>query len=697
MEPTPSASQRLFTPPMFDQLGAQYEDWAAIDYYVAEQLCVNPVAGREHFSLVEQEILFYTLAALSRALRDGHTCLDLQAMAEQPLWDVRSPDTDNALQKPWYAPEYSTWRSLLHTWIPSEDEWPVVLDQHRLYLRRYFQYEVRLAHHFRRLRMSVRFIDSQRARTILRLLFPTSPTSSSKEQPSVPRQATLFDDVDASDRMENVNQPAPSDFPSRPLDWQEIAVANAVRRQWSVIAGGPGTGKTTSVLKVLYAMVALHTGDEPLQLRLAAPTGKAAQRLTESVQNAKRSLAELPGIQAAVLAQIPNTATTLHRLLGVIPNDYRFRHHAERPLTVDILLVDEVSMVDLPMMTRLMEALPEHARIIMLGDADQLPSVAAGSVLADMAPRDCSGGKDLHFSVENAQWIEHLTGARVPVQPVAVDINTPPEIRAALGQHPPLDHVVFLTKSHRFSDQSALGRLAKSVIAGAAKDSWQNMTQAQGNIAQTFRAGGLAAWLDELTDRYYRPVVQAGSVQEAWHALGQFRILAATRVGAEGVGVLNEHIEARLRQQGLIPARVNEWYPGRPIMVTQNHYGLGLFNGDIGLCWPTAEGGLGVHFDRGEQDAAQQTLFRILAPGRLPTHETVYAMTIHKTQGSEFAHVAVVLPERPQRLVSRELLYTGITRSKEKLYVWCPQRVWEVAVNTPVRRYSGLSERLFSA
>lgn len=694
MQPVQTQSA-LFNVPSFDQLSAHYEDWAAIDYYLAEQLFTLPGHGVEFLSSGDHEILFYTLAALSRALRDGHSCLDLQLLAGQVLWEPRTQASEQAPQTPWFAPDYVAWRGLLAGWLPERGEWPVVLDRHRLYLRRYFQYEVRLALHFRRLRTSVRFIDSQRARETLALLFPPTAAQKAEAHSALPQQATLFDELDAT--SEGVGESLPAEPVSAALDWQKIAVANAVRRQWSVIAGGPGTGKTTSVLKILYAMVALHKSDEPLRVRLAAPTGKAAQRLTESINQAKSRLAELPGIRHSVLDQIPNVATTLHRLLGVIPNDYRFRHHADRPLALDILLVDEVSMVDLPMMTRLMEAVPENARVIMLGDADQLPSVAAGSVLADMAPRDRSGQAELRFSVENAQWIEHLTGYRVPVQPVAVDLNTPAEIRAALGQHLPLDHVVFLTKSHRFSDQSAIGRLAKSVIAGDTKTSWQNLTHNDDDIQHAYHVGGLSAWLDDLIERYYRPIMQAKSIEAAWYALGQFRILAATRIGPEGVGALNEHVESRLRYLGLIPARVNEWYPGRPVMVTQNNYGLRLFNGDVGLCWLTEDGSLGVYFDRGEQGAAEQAQFRILAPGRLPAHETVYAMTIHKTQGSEFTRVAVVMPERPQRLVSRELVYTGITRSKEKLYIWCPHRVWEPAVNTPVRRYSGLGERLFSA
>ncbi|WLD59283.1 exodeoxyribonuclease V subunit alpha [Salinispirillum sp. LH 10-3-1] len=650
----------------YDQLRLLCEDMAAVDYYLALDVVQRQTDIQR--TSAGQEILLYSLAALSRALRDGHSCLDLRALAGEVVW--RTPAGEGApSSEVWRAPALADWQAALSSLVPEGSaEHPIVLSGHRLYLRRYWRFEQEVAERLQPLLADVRFIDSSKAQAVLRTLFPKQVISG-----DTPVQTSLFDD-----------SPSPSD---NRTDWQEVAVANALRRRLAIIAGGPGTGKTTSVIKLLYALLALNPDGD--KIKLAAPTGKAAQRLTESVQGAKERLAQLPGIDPGVLQRIPSAASTLHRLLGVIPNTVQFRHHQDNPLDLDVLLLDEVSMVDLPMMTRLLRALPADCRIIMLGDADQLPSVAAGSVLADLAPRPFAG-----YSVENTQWLEHVTGYTLPVVASPLKPGVAPEIRAALGQPVNADHVVFLRDSHRFSDDSAIGQLAQQVIAGDQSGSWRTLCHSTPDVIHVPTSVDLPTWIAELTDRFILAIYAAQDIAEAWQALQNFRLLAAVRNGPQGVQALNDLVEQRLRQLGRIPGRQTDWYERRPVMVTQNHYGVRLFNGDIGITWRGPDGRLAVYFDSGQVDEGGAMVFRAVTPGRLPPVETVYAMTIHKTQGSEFTHVAMVLPDTHQRLLSRELIYTGVTRARRTVTVWCSESVWQQSVASPVVRYSGLGVRL---
>ncbi|MFY0663361.1 MAG: exodeoxyribonuclease V subunit alpha [Natronospirillum sp.] len=670
--------------PSYDQMRVHCEDMAAVDYYLAQDFAQRSMAANSALISAEvRQTLLFTLAALSRALRDGHSCLDLKVLAGEVVWRSPAPDGVRASTEStdvWRAPELNDWLAQLRVLVPQDSsDHPIVMTDHRLYLRRYWRFEQEVAERLKPLLADVRFIDSGKAKAVLRTLFPApAPAPAS----GTPVQTSLFDDAALTE-----NVPSHASNRGEP-DWQEVAVANALRRRLAIIAGGPGTGKTTSVIKLLYAMLALSP--DLKNIKLAAPTGKAAQRLTESVQGAKDGLTRLSGIDTGVLQRIPTSASTLHRLLGVVPNSVQFRHHQDNPLDLDVLLLDEVSMVDLPMMTRLLRALPPECRIIMLGDADQLPSVAAGSVLADLAPRPFTG-----YSVENTQWIEHVTGYTLPAISSPLKPGMAPEIRVALGQVASADHVVFLRRSHRFSDDSAIGQLAQQVIAGDAKASWHTLCHGAPEVEQVQSRGeDLPAWVAALTDRFVLDLYTADSVAGAWQALQNFRLLSAVRNGPQGVSALNDMVEQRLRQLGRIPGRQTEWYERRPVMVTQNHYGVRLFNGDIGLTWRGPDGRLTVYFDSGQVDADGATIFRAVAPGRLPPVETVYAMTIHKTQGSEFTHVAMVLPDTHQRLLSRELIYTGVTRARAAVSVWCSESVWQQSVRSPVVRYSGLGAML---
>ena len=497
---------------------------------------------------------------------------------------------------------------------------PLILDGERLYLARYQAYEQRLAE---------------------RLL------ALSAERPAVD-EALLSESLA---RLFAFNQQQP--------DWQRLAAAQAVRRRLAVISGGPGTGKTTTVVRLLAALLE-QPGGERLAIGLAAPTGKAAARMAEAIRNAK---ADLP-LADHLKALLPEEARTLHRLLGSRGDSPAVRHDAARPLALDVLVVDEASMVDLALMAKLVAALPPQARLILLGDKDQLAAVEAGAVFAEL----CEGRG---FDAAAAAELQRITGQTVPVE-------TP---RSALG-----DAVVLLTHSHRFAGDSGIGELARRINGGDAADTLNLLREGRADLA--WQAEPSQAALLERLEQGYAPYLKAarrGDPVAAFAAFNAFRALTAQREGPWGVGGLNEALEARIKRRYSLAER-ERWYPGRAVMVRQNDYALGLFNGDIGLCL-AGEHGLRVYFE-GEDG------FRAFAPARLPSHDSAFAMTVHKSQGSEFSEVLLALPESPSPLLTRALFYTGITRAKHKVEIWgLPARLAE-AVNTKAERAAGLAERL---
>ncbi len=566
-----------------------------------------------------------SLAALSQALRDGHACLDLAAWAGT-TWQ------GHAEAEPVELPALADWQARLSgLGIGPGAEQPVVLDGHRLYLRRYWRFETELAAALRARLADSPPVDVERARAVLERLFP---------EPA---------EEGAADR-------------------QKVAAANALLQRVSVIAGGPGTGKTHTVTRLLALIASAGgpggEGGMP-RIRLAAPTGKAAQRLAESVARARGGLDGV--VPEDVLEAIPETAATLHRLLGVRGDGTGFRHHEAHRLDLDVLVVDETSMVDLPLMARLFRALPETCRVVLLGDADQLPSVAAGSVLADLVTQPHPG-----YSPQRRAELASL-GVRLP--------EAGRDSLAAADAARAADHQGLLEQSRRFAGEGGIGRLAGAVIEGAADRATEILARGDAELAW-LPPDALDAALDRWIRAHYAPVAEAADLATAFARLAGFRILCPTRGGPVGVRAMNERVLAALNP------RRRRFFPGQPIMVTHNHYGLGLYNGDVGLLWPDDDGQLLAWFPEGEG-------YRPLAPGRLPPHETVYAMTIHKTQGSELDRVALILPEQVTPILSRELLYTGMTRAREGLEVVGGEAVWRAGVARRVERRSGLAERLF--
>ncbi len=477
------------------------------------------------------------------------------------------------------------------------------------------------------------------------------------------------------------------------VDWQKLACALALRGRFTLLTGGPGTGKTHTAARLLALLWATRAQPGALRVALAAPTGKAAARLKQSIDRELVKLAALPGV--AELSQRLGPARTLHSLLGARPDTRRFARNAAQPLEVDVLLVDEASMIHLEMMAALLDALPPTARLILLGDKDQLASVEAGAVLGDL----CTGAEQGRYTPQTAQALQALCGDRIP-QPF-IDPAGP-----AL-----LQRVVMLRKSHRFG--GAIGQLAQAVNAGDAERAQTLLQQTDdaavrllpvpqllAPIAAPVAAPALVDLAVQGRDgakgyAHYAELLRQGPAAEAdWNtwaqrvlqAFDQCRVLCAVREGPWGVQTLNEAIAARLDALGLLHGR-GAWYAGRPVMVTRNDHDLGVLNGDVGIALPTGTQGLRVVFLQGQS-------LRSVSISRLADVQTAFAMTVHQSQGSEFDHTVLVLPERHAGL-SRELIYTGITRARSFFTLVCADtQTLHEGIQRVTRRASGLLSRI---
>jgi exodeoxyribonuclease V alpha subunit len=553
-------------------------------------------------------------AMASRSQGQGSICLDLRTVAGTVF---PNEGTRVRLQ----LPALDTWVAALRkapvVGRPTEFK-PLVLDgRERLYLHRYWEYESNLA------------------KAILRR---------AELESGGMNEALLAEGLT---RLFPVNSDAAG------TDGQRIAASMAVRKNFCVISGGPGTGKTRTVVALLVLLLE-QAGDQPLRIALAAPTGKAAARLQESLRKWQEALP----CEAAVRARLPTESFTLHRLLGSLPDCARSKYDAENPLPFDVVVVDEASMVDLALMARLFAATPPAARLILLGDPDQLASVEAGAVLGDI----CHGG-----AAEN--------------QPARA---TGP-LSACMGR---------LKMNYRFGADNGILALSQSIHDGDADRVVGLLRETGAGFAGIIGAalparGQLKARMRERVVAFFRAVLEAGDPAAALKALNRYRILSPLRQGPYGVASLNQMGEEILRETQLIPGR-DPWYAGRPILITRNDATLKLFNGDIGLLLPEASSGeLRAWFLDGGQIA------RSLLPVRLPAHETAFAMTIHKSQGSEFEEVLFILPDHDYPVLTRELLYTGVTRASQRVEIWHEESILRAAVGRRIERTSGLREALW--
>ncbi|MDR0564877.1 MAG: exodeoxyribonuclease V subunit alpha [Azoarcus sp.] len=579
---------------------------------------------------IDAALLARIARELAYAVCDGHVCMPLDAL--------RGVSADEARQV------------LLGSGVAAEADssdlgataYPMVIDGGRLYLRAFFDLEHRLS----------------RALTSLALPLPVDEAAMSRFRAAL---GALF----------------PS---NQDINWQKVAVALALTQRLAIISGGPGTGKTTTVA-ALIACLAEVTPD--VRIVLAAPTGKAAARLREALAARARDLPE------AARARLPAEAYTLHRLLGASSTLGRFRHHAANPLALDLLVVDEASMLDLALATSLLDALPPHARLVLLGDKDQLAAVEAGAVFADISNGWC-------FPKDAAARIEALTKT-------ASDILTKGEGCPAVLP----GCVAWLLKSHRFSADSGIGRLAREINAGEGRRALEWL-RAQPDAAIRWVEGS-APRSDEFAPHDARPSAAALKAMEEGYAtyfealrainadesprslfaaFERFRILVAVHEGPRGLAAVNAYLERFARAALGIPADTGPFWTGRPIIVLENDSANRLFNGDVGLCLPDAEGVAKVFFPTSDGG------FQTMLPSRLPTHDTAFALTVHKSQGSEFAEVLLLLPARPVRALSRELLYTAVTRASRRVTIAGSAEVFEAGCAARNVRFSGLIETL---
>jgi len=536
--------------------------------------------------------LLQVMLELSQALSRQHSCLDL-ANREDKL-DILS---ELATLEPF-----------------KQSNAPVTLHGEKLYLRRYFQYEKCIVERITTLNSAMPIVDPIKLSEVLKSLFQSQDE----------------------------------------INWQQVAALQALTRKLTIITGGPGTGKTTTVARIITLLNTLN--DSPLQIRLAAPTGKAAMRLSQSLSSQVEATEGL-------------RVQTLHRLLSVRRDGRSFRFNAENPIAADVLIVDEASMIDLPMMYRVLTALPDKARLILVGDPDQLPSVETGNVLADLCTPTVGYSKD--FTMLAKQMLG-----------VSLTTSTPP--------HPLDDMRCHLQVSHRFLPDEGIGRLARNIAkkdinipsTGSGIDV-ENPEALQGEHRSTLLLADFDHYFDGIRKQRNNPA-------ELAQLFEQSRLLTPMREGDLGVEEINASIELALEAQGLKdPA--SGFYHGRPILILRNDYNLQLYNGDVGICIAAEEID---HPMVAFTNLSGET--RLLLASRLPPHETCFAMTVHKAQGSEFESVTLILPthltHNAEQLLSRELVYTAITRARRRVKLYTNGNIWKQCMENSEPRVSGIND-----
>jgi exodeoxyribonuclease V alpha subunit len=612
----------MYNPQINNHLVGSDEGLTSLDCHFAGFIC--------ELAHINEPWLFMAAALASNAVQTGHVCIDLSST---PYFDRLKLSINE-----WIALLKST--SVIG---PAGENKPLILENGRLYLHKYWSYEKLVAETLR-----------DRAWSIY------EPKDLDKINGSLLR---LWSDA---------------------TNLQGYCALVALMKNLAIISGGPGTGKTTTVAKIVaFLMETLNINLE--SIALAAPTGKAAARLKQSFVRAFHTLDVSPDVKQK--AETDLTAYTIHRLLGVVPHSPFFKHNAENTLPHAVIVVDEASMVDFALMAKLLSALRPDAKIILLGDKDQLSSVEAGAFFGDLC--EGSRGRAHRKEFEDAILTIANNHALVPGQETGGGCASDP---SALSEC-----VVELTKNYRFSEHSGIGRLSRAIRQGFSAEAMTILSDASrqdvawiGAQRPEMRLQALGPLILENYGRF----LKEEDPFRAYKLFDSFRVLCALRNGPYGVFTINSDIEHILANSGLIDTDTT-WYAGRPVMVIGNDYGLGLFNGDIGITMrdsrdSAGNGELKVFFPGETEDAMKSFL-----PQRLPAHETVFAMTVHKAQGSEFERVLLMFPPLFIPLLSRELLYTGVTRAQKRCEIWGSEDVLRKTIESRIKRTSGLREKLW--
>ncbi|SDQ47640.1 exodeoxyribonuclease V alpha subunit [Paraburkholderia fungorum] len=717
--------QKGSMPPEIDDIGITLPAPADFSIALAEGFArrIGALARRGGASIDAVKWAARGAFAASRATTEGHVCVPLGVLARR--FDASVGEARAGLFASGMASDGTLGAPALR---------PLVIDaQGRLYLARYYDYERRLA------------------RSLVAHTGEGGARGEAVEPPlaELAANAMVGDTQSLSDRLLRFFGPPKDDE----VDWQRVAAVMALSGRLTIVSGGPGTGKTTTVVGVLACLLDTRAD---LRIALAAPTGKAAQRMQEAL------LARAGDLPPELAVRLPQTSYTLHRLLGSGPGG-RFRDHRDNPLPYDVVVIDEASMIDVAMAAHLLDAIAPHTRLVMLGDKDQLAAVEAGAVFAELSARPAftQGGVQRiaeALGIDRKRFAQALPG-------VSRDFDEPPadyfpsaesdsfsddsfappsddlfartdprdafdppsagdlfgdDISAASGgasfasrddisapspQSPLADCVVWLERNYRFGLDSPIGRLSLAIRSGSASEALEvlridpaetcaaalhedtHATLTERTVTRL--AAGFTPYADALASTL---AMDSPDPLPLFDALNQFRILCATRSGPRGVDQVNAAMAAQVRRAAGVTLAVGaQWFAGRAIMVTRNDYALGLFNGDIGIALPGAGGALRVYFRTGDGG------LRAVSPAALPPHDTAFALTVHKSQGSEFEHAVLMLPPVFSRVLSRELVYTAITRARVRVEVVGGRAVLAQAIATPTQRDSGLAARIAEA
>lgn len=566
---------------------------------------------------------------LSKKMEEGHICI--------PLDEVYK----NAKSNPWSLPtEVSLlWKIPQFVGTKPDQIKPFILYDKKLYLHRYFRYETQVIDTVHRLLSEEKSLFSTRLESLLEHQEYIESLTANKDLNGIPNHEKI--------------------------DWQLAAAILACLNSFTIITGGPGTGKTTTVAKVLSILFRINP---ELRVALAAPTGKAAVRMAESLKSTTLSLS------ASVKSKFESLQpSTIHRLLKYIPDSVYFAHNAENPLPYEVIIVDEASMIDMPLFAKLLDAVKKGGRIIFLGDKNQLAPVEAGSLLGDL----CKCLKNIN------DFEPHL----VDILNSFIADNECKITSSFSGNedHPLSAHIIELLRSHRFTSTGGIGKLSRSILENQITEIKQMLKHKIDGIIDFDENYSSEIFNDFI--KKYEEYIRESDIQKALHKLSEIRVLLAVRDGEDGLYNINKKIEEYLIYRKLIK-KDKEFYEHRPVIITKNNKDLKLYNGDIGIIRKDANGQLRAWFEDSEGK------IRSVIPAYLNDSETVYAMTIHKSQGSEYEEVLVILPRNTDSpILTRELLYTAVTRAKKRVLIQGTENIIIQTTSSEVKRGSGIIDR----